>query len=167
VHEPVLVDEVVQLLQPERGGVFVDCTVGLGGHARALLAGGASRVIGLDRDPAALAIARESLTPWSDHVELVHADYRDLGAVLEDRAVAGVDGVLADLGVSSMQLDAAGRGFSFRRDDPLDMRMDTTQGDTAADRRRRDFSVWRRAAFTPHRTRHRRGASRTADCDDG
>jgi 16S rRNA (cytosine1402-N4)-methyltransferase len=128
-----MVHDVVQQLQPERGGTFVDCTVGLGGHARALLERGVSRLIGLDRDPTALEIARESLAPWSDRVELVHVDYRDLGAVLDERAVAGVDGVLADLGVSSMQLDAAGRGFSFRRDDPLDMRMDTTKGERAAD----------------------------------
>jgi 16S rRNA (cytosine1402-N4)-methyltransferase len=133
VHIPVMRDEVVGLLQPMAGGLFVDCTVGLGGHTRALLEAGASRLIGLDRDPAALAIARENVTDWKDRVELVHADYRQLGAVLDARGVGEVAGVLADLGVSSMQLDAEGRGFSFRRDEPLDMRMDPTAGETAAD----------------------------------
>jgi 16S rRNA (cytosine1402-N4)-methyltransferase len=133
VHEPVMTAETIALLAPSRGGLFVDCTVGLGGHARALLEAGASRVLGLDRDPDALKIARARLEEFGDRVELVHADYRQLGRVLDDRGVAGVAGTLADLGVSSMQLDAEGRGFSFRRDEPLDMRMDQSQGPTAAD----------------------------------
>ncbi len=128
-----MVAEVVEHLEPGRGGVFVDCTVGLGGHARALLEAGASRLIGLDRDPAAVAAARDALSRFGDRVDVVHADYRQIAAVLDERGVAKVDGVLADLGVSSMQLDAPGRGFSFRQDDPLDMRMDTTAGPTAAD----------------------------------
>jgi 16S rRNA (cytosine1402-N4)-methyltransferase len=130
----VLLDEVVRLLTPERGGLFVDCTVGLGGHARALLERAAGRVLGLDRDPAALAASREALAAFGDRVELVHADYRDLSSVLDARAIPEVSGILADLGVSSMQLDTEGRGFSFRRDEPLDMRMDTTQGETAAEK---------------------------------
>jgi len=133
VHEPIMTAETIALLAPSRGGLFVDCTVGLGGHARALLEAGASRVLGLDRDPEALKIARARLEEFGDRVELVHADYRQLGRVLDDRGVAGVAGTLADLGVSSMQLDAEGRGFSFRRDEPLDMRMDQSQGPTAAD----------------------------------
>jgi 16S rRNA (cytosine1402-N4)-methyltransferase len=132
MHEPVMVAEVLEHLAPERGGLFVDCTVGLGGHARAVLEAGASSLIGLDRDPRALAEAREVLRPFGERVQLVHADYRRLGEVLQERGVASVDGVFADLGVSSMQLDAPGRGFSFRRDEPLDMRMDTTTGPTAA-----------------------------------
>ena len=132
-HVPVLTAEVLQHLQPERGGLFVDCTVGLGGHARALLEAGATRVIGLDRDPDALAIARGTLAPWSDRVELVHADYRTLDEVLDGRGIPLVDGALADLGVSSLQFDAPGRGFSFQRDEPLDMRMDRSRGGTAAD----------------------------------
>jgi 16S rRNA (cytosine1402-N4)-methyltransferase len=128
-----MVAEVLEHLAPARGGVFVDCTVGLAGHAAALLENGASRLIGLDRDPAALAIAREKLARFGDRVELVHTDYREFGRVLDARGVAGVAGVLADFGVSSMQLDSPGRGFSFRRDDPLDMRMDTSTGPTAAD----------------------------------
>jgi 16S rRNA (cytosine1402-N4)-methyltransferase len=132
MHEPVMVAEVLEHLAPERGGVFVDCTVGLGGHARALLSGGATRVIGLDRDPAALALAGTALESFGERVRLVHADYRSLGDVLGMLGIDEVDGVLADLGVSSMQLDAPGRGFSFRRDEPLDMRMDPTAGVSAA-----------------------------------
>jgi len=132
-HIPVMTAEVLQHLRPEQGGLFVDCTVGLGGHSRALLEAGASRVIGLDRDPEALARARDTLAPWADRVELVHADYRAIDEVLESRHIVHVDGALADLGVSSMQFDAPGRGFSFMRDEPLDMRMDRTASETAAD----------------------------------
>jgi 16S rRNA (cytosine1402-N4)-methyltransferase len=132
-HQPVMVAETLALLEPSRSGLFVDCTVGLGGHTRALLEAGASRVLGLDRDSTALALAAAALAAWGDRVELVHTDYRELGAVLDARRLDLVDGVLADLGVSSMQFDAEGRGFSFRRDEPLDMRMDQTQGPTAAD----------------------------------
>lgn len=132
-HAPVMVAEVVELLAPERGGVFLDCTVGLGGHARALLEAGATRVIGLDRDREALAGARQALAPWAGQVDLVHADYREVSRVLGARGVGAVDGALADLGVSSLQLEVEGRGFSFRRDEPLDMRMDRTGGATAAE----------------------------------
>jgi 16S rRNA (cytosine1402-N4)-methyltransferase len=131
-HVPVMTREVVALLRPERGGFYVDCTTGLGGHTRALLAAGATRVLALDRDPDALEAARAALVEWGDRAELVHADYRDLPRVLADRGIDGVDGTLADLGVSSMQLEAPDRGFSFRRDEPLDMRMDRSQGPTAA-----------------------------------
>jgi 16S rRNA (cytosine1402-N4)-methyltransferase len=132
-HVPVMTAEVLHHLRPGQGGLFVDCTVGLGGHARALLEAGASRIIGFDRDLDALARARETLAPWNDRVELVHADYRDISDLLDRRRIARVDGALADLGVSSMQFDAPGRGFSFQRDEPLDMRMDRTTGETAAD----------------------------------
>jgi len=132
-HIPVMPSEVLRYLRPERGGLFVDCTVGLGGHARLLLEAGATRLIGLDRDLAALERAREALAPWGDRVELVHADYRSLADVLDDRRAGPVDGALADLGVSSLQFDSPGRGFSFQRDEPLDMRMDQSGGDTAAD----------------------------------
>jgi 16S rRNA (cytosine1402-N4)-methyltransferase len=128
-----MVAEVLEQLDPSRGGVFVDCTVGLGGHARALLDAGATRLIGFDRDPAAVEAARTALKAFGERVEVVHADYRRLNAVLDERGVGQVNGVLADLGVSSMQLDEPGRGFSFRQDDPLDMRMDTTAGPTAAE----------------------------------
>ena len=132
-HVPVLVAEALAYLRPDRGGLFVDCTVGLGGHAKALLEGGATRVIGFDRDVEALSIARTTLAPWADRVALIHADYRTLDRELDALGVARVDGALADLGVSSLQLDAPGRGFSFQRDEPLDMRMNTSEGETAAD----------------------------------
>jgi 16S rRNA (cytosine1402-N4)-methyltransferase len=131
-HVPVMTSEALQFLAPERGGVFVDCTVGLGGHSKAMLEAGATRVVGIDRDQDALAIARVTLAPWAEKVELVHSDYREISSVLEGLALPHVDGALADLGVSSMQFDEAGRGFSFQRDEPLDMRMDRSSGETAA-----------------------------------
>jgi 16S rRNA (cytosine1402-N4)-methyltransferase len=135
-HAPVLTAEVLDFLAPERGGLFVDCTVGLGGHASAMLQAGASRLIGFDRDAEALAIAADRLRAWASQIDLVHADYRELEAVLDARGIGVVDGALADLGVSSLQFDAEGRGFSFQRDEPLDMRMDRSRGETAADRLR-------------------------------
>jgi 16S rRNA (cytosine1402-N4)-methyltransferase len=132
-HEPVLLAEVAAALDPARGGVFVDGTIGLGGHARALLERGADRVIGFDRDEEALAIAATRLAEFGDRVTLLHADYRTLTASLAALAVDRIAGLVADLGVSSMQLQAEGRGFSFRRDEPLDMRMDRSGGRTAAD----------------------------------
>jgi 16S rRNA (cytosine1402-N4)-methyltransferase len=131
-HASVLSAEALFYLQPERGGLFIDCTVGLGGHARALLEAGAERVIGLDRDPQALDLARNVLERWANQVELVHADYRSIDEVLDRRGIHLIDGALADLGLSSLQLGGPDRGFSFQRDDPLDMRMDQTQGDTAS-----------------------------------
>jgi 16S rRNA (cytosine1402-N4)-methyltransferase len=128
-----MTSEVLAALHPERGGLFVDCTVGLGGHARALFAAGATRLIGIDRDPAALALAGDALAEWSGRVELVHGDYRDAPRLLDARGIETIDGAVADLGVSSLQLDGEGRGFSFQRDEALDMRMDTSQGPTAAD----------------------------------
>jgi 16S rRNA (cytosine1402-N4)-methyltransferase len=133
LHVPVMTVEAVTELQAARGGLFLDCTVGLGGHARALLEAGATRVVGLDRDRDALAIARETLSPYADRVRLVHADYREVDEVLRREGIDLVDGALADLGVSSMQFDTPGRGFSFQRDEPLDMRMDRSTGETAAE----------------------------------
>src|SRR4029453_14430126 len=120
--------EVLHMLRPEHGGLFVDCTVGLGGHARALLEAGATRLVGLDRALDAPARAAETPAPGRPRVELVHADYRAIVDVLDQRQIAVVDGTLADLGVSSMQFDAPGRGFGFQRDEPLDMRMDRSGG---------------------------------------
>jgi 16S rRNA (cytosine1402-N4)-methyltransferase len=131
-HVPIMTGEVVRLLAPGNGGLFLDCTIGHGGHARTLLEAGASRIIGFDRDAEALERAGETLGPWRDRVELVHADFRDFAAALDRRGIETVDGALADLGVSSMQLDED-RGFSFLRDEPLDMRMDRSTGETAAD----------------------------------
>ncbi|MCX6537538.1 MAG: 16S rRNA (cytosine(1402)-N(4))-methyltransferase RsmH [Acidobacteria bacterium] len=133
VHVPVMTAEVLAALEPSRGGLFVDCTVGLGGHSRALVEAGAGRVLGIDRDAHALEIATAALAEWHDRVELVHADYRELPRLLDERGIEAIDGAVADLGVSSMQLDEPGRGFSFQRDEPLDMRMDRSRGATAAD----------------------------------
>lgn len=133
MHAPVLVAEVISHLAPARGGLFVDCTLGAGGHTRALLDAGATRVIGFDRDRTALGLAAETLQDQRDRVDMIHGDYRELAAALDARGIESVDGgILADLGVSSMQLDDAERGFSFRADAPLDMRMDRDSGLTAA-----------------------------------
>jgi len=131
-HVSVLSAEALFYLRPERGGVFVDCTVGLGGHAKAMLEAGAQRVIGLDRDREALDLARNVLERWADQVELIHADYRTIDDVLDKRGIRLIDGALADLGLSSLHVEGANRGFSFQRDEPLDMRMDQTQGETAS-----------------------------------
>lgn len=133
LHASVMVAEALAFLMPQRGGVFVDCTVGAGGHSRALLEAGATRLVAIDRDPSALALAREVLAPWRTQVDFVHADYRSLGEVLKAGGLDRVDGILADFGVSSMQFDEPGRGFSFQRDEPLDMRMDRSTGPTAAE----------------------------------
>ena len=117
---------------PDR--VYVDGTVGLGGHSAALLEAGAGRVLGIDRDERALEIARERLAGFGDRVELVHADYRQLPDVLAGKGLGSVQGVLVDLGVSSLQLDDASRGFSFRQAGPLDMRMDRSSGETLAEK---------------------------------
>lgn len=136
-HEPVLLARCVQLLSPALqgdGAVVVDATLGLGGHAEALLRAcpGAS-LVGLDRDRQALRLAGERLAPFAGRTTLVHAVYDELGEVLADLGHAQVAGVLMDLGVSSLQLDEEGRGFSYSRDAPLDMRMDASTGPTAAD----------------------------------
>jgi 16S rRNA (cytosine1402-N4)-methyltransferase len=133
-HVPVLVAETLAALAPARGGVFVDCTVGLGGHTRALLEAGADRVIAFDRDADALQLAQTRLGPLASRAVFIHADYREAVGRLAALGIEAVAGWLADLGLSSMQLEAPGRGFSFRRDDPLDMRMDRSQGPTVAER---------------------------------
>lgn len=132
-HTPVLVAEVVDALAVRPGGVYVDATVGLGGHAAAILRHAeAVRLIGLDVDGDALAIARRHLAPWGANVFLVQASYRDLPACAASLGIDSVDGVLFDLGVSSLQLDTPERGFSFRHEAPLDMRF-SKQGPTAAE----------------------------------
>jgi 16S rRNA (cytosine1402-N4)-methyltransferase len=133
LHEPVLLAEIIEWLRPGEGGTFVDCTVGLGGHARAILAASAhTRVIGIDRDLEALALARERLSVFESRVYLVHANFESISTVLDAEGIIEVRGVLADLGVSSIQLDRSERGFSFASDAPLDMRMDQDSELTAA-----------------------------------
>lgn len=132
-HTPVLLAESCELLAPEGGGVFVDCTVGLGGHTQALLQGSPeTHVVGLDRDPQALRHTRQRLASYGERLRLVRANYVNVEEQLVALGIHRVQGVLADLGVSSMQLDMPERGFSFRRDGPLDMRMGA-EGVTAAE----------------------------------
>lgn len=131
-HVSVLLAEAVEALAVKEGGTYVDATFGRGGHSREILArlGATGRLIALDRDPAAVA-AGQAL--GDARLTLVHAAFGRLGEVLDGLGIAQVDGVLLDIGVSSPQLDTPERGMSFRFDAPLDMRMDTTQGETAAD----------------------------------
>jgi 16S rRNA (cytosine1402-N4)-methyltransferase len=133
-HEPVLLREVLDWLRPQQGGTFVDCTLGLGGHSEAILnASPETKVIGIDRDPQALALAQKRLSIFENRFTAVHASFRDLAEALKHSAVAEADGVLADLGVSSLQIDRGERGFSFASEAALDMRMDQSEGETAAD----------------------------------
>jgi 16S rRNA (cytosine1402-N4)-methyltransferase len=136
-HVPVLLDRVVDLLAPSLAGpgsVVVDATLGLGGHAEAILARcPAARLIGLDRDPEALALAGRRLGRFGERFTGVHAVYDEIGTVVRRLGYSAVQGVLFDLGVSSLQLDEVGRGFSYAQDAPLDMRMDQTSGPSAAD----------------------------------
>src|SRR5437870_5736085 len=133
-HRPVLLRETIELLAAKRGGLFVDCTVGLGGHSEAILqAASDARVLGIDRDEEALGLARQRLALYGSRFRAVHADFRELTRVLATAKVRQVRGVLADLGVSSLQLDSPSRGFSFRHEAPLDMRMDRSSGETAAE----------------------------------
>ena len=133
-HVPVLCDEVIDLLQPRDGGLYVDGTLGLGGHTQAILerSAPAGRVIGFEWDAEALARAQERLAPYQDRLRTVQDSYADLLAELAALNVERIDGLLVDLGVSSLQLDRAERGFSFRTDAPLDMRMDRRNPVTAA-----------------------------------
>jgi 16S rRNA (cytosine1402-N4)-methyltransferase len=136
-HLPVLPAEVLHWLAPQPGQVIVDCTVGGGGHSRLIAEqlGTSGRVIGLDQDPAMLDLARPRLADLP--VTLVHAAFDQITEVLQEQGITTVNGILADLGVSSDQLDDPSRGLSFQQDAPLDMRMDPTRGETAADLLRR------------------------------
>ena len=132
-HRPVLLRESLAHLAPERGGLFVDATLGLGGHSEAILEANAeARVVGLDRDPEALRRASERLARFGPRFRAVHANHRDIARALAETGEREAGGVLADLGVSSMQLDTPERGFSFRHDAPLDMRMNPAGGDETA-----------------------------------
>ncbi len=137
-HTPVLLSESMDLLQPRDGGIYCDATVGLGGHAEALLArsGPKGRLVGVDRDPAALEVASRRLARFGDRVILRHGELQDVVEILEELGLVGgdapgIDGLLADLGVSSLQLERPERGFSFRESGPLDMRMDSEGGQPA------------------------------------
>jgi 16S rRNA (cytosine1402-N4)-methyltransferase len=131
-HTPVLYREVIENAAASAGELWVDCTLGRGGHAEGLLEAGV-RLIGFDRDPDALSYCARRLERFGDRFTPVHADFRELSARLSALGVSAVDGVLADLGVSSPQLDEAARGFSFSASGPVDMRMDPTAGPSAAD----------------------------------
>jgi|RhiMetdeSRZDD1v2_1073273.scaffolds.fasta_scaffold10262_6 16S rRNA (cytosine1402-N4)-methyltransferase len=134
-HRPVLLEETMKFLAPERGGLFVDCTVGLGGHSEAILQSSEeTRVVGIDLDPEALSYARQRLAPFGPRFRAFQANFRQIYLVLSEAGERYPQGILADLGVSSLQFDSTERGFSFRFDAPLDMRMNPASGeDTAAD----------------------------------
>jgi 16S rRNA (cytosine1402-N4)-methyltransferase len=131
-HATVMRQEVVSALAPRAGGVYVDATFGAGGHTVALLeAEPRARIVALDRDPAAIAAAEERLAPVADRVMLVRAPFSRVREQLDAQGIGRVDGIVADLGVSSPQLDEPARGMSFRREGPIDMRMDPEHGETA------------------------------------
>lgn len=134
-HIPVLYNEIIHALQPHQGGLYIDGTVGAGGHAWGILEASSpdGRLLGLDLDPQALDLAEERLAPFGDRVTLVRASYTTLPEQLEAQGWSAVDGILLDLGLSSMQLDTPERGFSFLTDAPLDMRFDPAAPVTAAD----------------------------------
>ncbi len=138
-HQPVLLEEVLRWLEPRSGGRYVDCTVGAGGHAGAILDASApdGRLLGLDRDEEALALAARRLSTFGERLVLRHAPFSRVRVEAQDVFGGPVDGLLADIGVSSMQLDQPERGFSFAREGPLDMRMDTSRGPTVLELLRR------------------------------
>jgi 16S rRNA (cytosine1402-N4)-methyltransferase len=134
-HAPVLFDEIIHALDPRDGGRYVDGTVGAGGHARGILeaCGPGGVLLGMDVDPQALALARETLAPYGERLALMQASYDHILDAIRDRGWQTVDGIVLDLGVSSMQLDTADRGFSFQTEAPLDMRFNPDGGMTAAE----------------------------------
>jgi 16S rRNA (cytosine1402-N4)-methyltransferase len=134
-HIPVLLDEVTQFLNPKPGGRFIDATLGAGGHTRAVLDCTApdGRVLAIDQDESALSRAKETLQSFGSRVVFVHSNFRAVRMIAEQQRFMECDGVLADIGISSMMVDDASRGFSFMREGPLDMRMDRAQALTAAD----------------------------------
>jgi len=135
LHKPVLLAETLELLKPCGNELHVDATIGLGGHTEAILsASNETFVVGIDRDTEAIEFARERLEKFGERIKIYHAIFSEIKSVLSDAKIETVDGVLADLGVSSLQFDSETRGFSFRFDAPLDMRMDAnSDGETAAE----------------------------------
>ncbi len=172
-HISVLGREAVEMLAPRAGGVYVDATFGAGGYSRAILDIAGTRVIGIDRDRSAIAAGFDLVDRSDGRLMLVEDRFSNLAEVCAAQGHDAVDGVVMDIGVSSMQLDQAARGFSFRLDGPLDMRMGH-DGPSAADvvakapRRSRahHLRLRRRAKFPRRRARHRRGAQGSADRDD-
>jgi 16S rRNA (cytosine1402-N4)-methyltransferase len=133
LHRSVLLNETLEILDVGSGELFVDATLGLGGHTEAILtASQKGRVIGLDQDKEAIDLARQRLSSFGDRVEIHHSNFSAIKTVLASTGIDGVDGILADLGVSSLQLDSETRGFSFRFDAPLDMRMNAASSDITA-----------------------------------
>jgi 16S rRNA (cytosine1402-N4)-methyltransferase len=132
-HTPVLLDEVIQFLEPKPGAHFIDATAGAGGHSRAILerTGPPGKLFAIDQDESALAQSREELAPFASRVVFVHSNFREIARLAAERDFLNCDGVLADIGISSMMVDDPSRGFSFMREGPLDMRMDRTQPLTA------------------------------------
>lgn len=135
IHQSVLLEETVEMLEPERGGIFVDCTLGLGGHSEAILHKSPNtELIGIDQDTEAIGFAKKRLENFGNRFKVFHANFSEIESVLNRAKIEKVAGVLADLGVSSLQLNSETRGFSFRFDAPLDMRMDAnSEQETAAD----------------------------------
>jgi 16S rRNA (cytosine1402-N4)-methyltransferase len=133
IHRPVMLEEVLEFLRPQPRGFFIDATVGMGGHAEAILKAShpGGKLLGIDQDLEALNRAADRLTPFQSRFQLVHANFSQLGEIALQRQMNRCDGILFDLGVSSLQLDLAERGFSFQKDGPLDMRMDREQSITA------------------------------------
>src|SRR5438874_3078798 len=134
-HTPVLAEQVIQFLNPRPGGFFIDATVGAGGHSRVILELTAPdrKLLAIDQDESALTQAGQELAVFGPRVVFVHANFREVAQVAAAHGFLGCDGVLADIGISSMMVDDPSRGFSFMREGPLDMRMDRTQGLTAAE----------------------------------
>jgi 16S rRNA (cytosine1402-N4)-methyltransferase len=134
-HKPVMVKEVIKLLHPRPNGIYVDATLGLGGHTEAILEWTYSRtkVIGFDRDSEALSLAKNRLSRFGSQVVFVNENFSQIDKVLKGLGIDRVDGIVADLGMSSFQIEGSGRGFSFLRDEPLDMRMDPSLSFTARD----------------------------------
>jgi 16S rRNA (cytosine1402-N4)-methyltransferase len=134
-HTPVLVEEAIRFLDPRSGGRFIDATLGAGGHTRALLERTApdGKVLAIDQDQSALSGAAQALVSFGSRVQLVHSNFRDVGTIAAELGFTECDGVLADVGISSVMVDDPSRGFSFMREGPLDMRMDRTQALTAAE----------------------------------
>lgn len=133
IHTSVLLVETIELLEPKRGGIFVDCTLGLGGHSESILQISDNvQVVGIDQDLEAIAFAKERLAKFGNRFQVYHANFSEISEVLDEAKIDKVDGILADLGVSSLQLDSESRGFSFRFDASLDMRMNPDSEDETA-----------------------------------